>query len=97
MAVVKVSVLEVDGEEYDTPTERLLNAEDAFINTTGTEIAATNAGAAIREIFFLATRFSVKKILITDTLNIPLDSEMVVTNYITVDGVLDIFGELSIL
>ena len=44
---VKVSVLELNGEEYDTPTERILQAKDARFSASG--FLADEAEAAIVE------------------------------------------------
>lgn len=44
-----------------------------------------------------AMRFSIKKIVVGETITIPTNSEMLLNTYIIIEGVLNLQGELSII
>lgn len=59
MALVKVAALEVDGEEFFSPVERLLVAEDTQFNPAGTTLLGLNISDVVKELSGRDASFSV--------------------------------------
>lgn len=74
-------------------------AQSVPFDNTGTSLISQDVQAAIIELLntTIGVTFSYKLIQTGETVVIPLNREMVVANYITILGTLNIQGDLSIL
>jgi len=96
----KYAVLEEYGEEFDTPTERIPNAEDAAFNPAGTGLASTNVQAAIAEVAAASGgHYSWRKVVAGAVVSIPFEQQMVSYQEIEIadTGELIIEGEVVII
>lgn len=80
---------------YSSPTQ--VAASVPFDNS-GTSLLSSDVQAAILELLntTAGVTFSYKLVQASENVTIPINREMVVSNYIVIDGILNIEGDLSI-
>lgn len=80
---------------YPAPTQV---ASSVPFDNSGTSLLSSDVQAAILELLntTAGVTFSYKLIQASESVTIPINREMVVSNYIVIDGILNIEGDLSI-